>query len=159
LPGIFVTHPQDTCAIFASRMLGFTRGVPASLRQTARYESSRIFHLNIGRPLTPHARTPRRYAARHFMGHPELCEQRFDLCSIRFSSGIARGCKPFAGVGGVSPPLLLLSSGRLRRRRKGGKRVFRGHPEARQGRSAPCTLVFRMVVSKIRDDPCRLFFE
>jgi hypothetical protein len=89
------------------------------------------------------------------MGHPECFEPRFDLCSIRFSSGVARGCKPFAGVGGVSPPFLLLSSRRLRRRRKGGKRVFRGHPEPRQGRYAPCTLVFRTEVRKIRDDPWR----
>jgi hypothetical protein len=28
------------------------------------------------------------------MGHPECFEPRFDLCSIRFSSGGARGCKP-----------------------------------------------------------------
>ena len=74
--------------------------------------------------------------------------------SSRLPSGIAKGSQPFAWGVGLCPTSLPLARRLRRRTKKKRKRVFRGYPEPRQ-RAQPSALpLFRIFVSKIRDDSC-----
>ncbi len=82
------------------------------------------------------------------MSYPKFFERAFESRSIPFSSGVARGCKPFARGGGVSRPFFFSLLAACGGEEKGEKAVFGDTPNPGRDAPLPAPSFFEWVFQK-----------